>query len=98
MTLADLKGTLDIFVRELFGQEPARAAAGLTAVAGAPELGGSAVLRGDLPLGVPDDHPVHAPYGPNVWPDDTVADFKPAIVLVNDRNQPVGHPDLHVAR
>ena len=27
-----------------------------------------------------------------------LADFKPAIVLVNDRNQPVGHPDLHVAR
>ena len=27
-----------------------------------------------------------------------LADFKPAIVLVNERNQPVGHPDLHVAR
>ena len=27
-----------------------------------------------------------------------LSDFKPAIVLVNERNQPVGHPDLHVAR
>lgn len=25
-------------------------------------------------------------------------DFKPAIVLVDERNRPVGHPDLHVAR
>jgi isopenicillin N synthase-like dioxygenase len=25
---------------------------------------------------VPDDHPVHRPYGPNVWPDDTVAGFR----------------------
>ena len=30
--------------------------------------------------------------------EEELADFKPAIVLVNDRNQPVGHPDLHVAR
>jgi isopenicillin N synthase-like dioxygenase len=29
--------------------------------------------------GVPDDHPGHAPYGPNLWPDDTVADFQPAM-------------------
>ncbi len=29
--------------------------------------------------GVPDDHPVHAPYGPNLWPDDTVTDFQPAM-------------------
>lgn len=29
--------------------------------------------------GVPDDHPVHAPYGPNLWPDDTVPDFQPAM-------------------
>lgn len=29
--------------------------------------------------GVPDDHPVHAPYGPNVWPDDTVAGFRPVM-------------------
>jgi len=25
-------------------------------------------------------------------------DFKPAIVLVDERNRPMGHPDLHVAR
>ncbi len=25
---------------------------------------------------VPDDHPVHRPYGPNVWPDDDVPDFR----------------------
>lgn len=25
---------------------------------------------------VPDDHPVHRPYGPNVWPDDTVPEFR----------------------
>lgn len=30
-------------------------------------------------VAVPDDHPVHAPYGPNIWPDDTVADFRPAM-------------------
>ena len=30
--------------------------------------------------------------------EEELADFKPAIVLVNDRNQPVGHPDLHLAR
>ena len=30
--------------------------------------------------------------------EEELAGFKPAIVLVNDRNQPVGHPDLHVAR
>ena len=30
--------------------------------------------------------------------EEELADFKPAIVLVNDRNQPVGHPDLHVAK
>ncbi|HUR49412.1 MAG TPA: aspartate 1-decarboxylase [Acidimicrobiales bacterium] len=30
--------------------------------------------------------------------EEELADFKPAIVLVNERNQPVGHPDLHVAR
>ncbi len=29
--------------------------------------------------GVPDDHPVHRPYGPNLWPDDTVADFRAAM-------------------
>jgi len=29
--------------------------------------------------------------------EEELADFKPAIVLVNERNQPVGHPDLHVA-
>jgi len=28
---------------------------------------------------VPDDHPVHGPYGPNVWPDDVVADFRPVM-------------------
>lgn len=30
--------------------------------------------------------------------EEELAGFKPAIVLVNERNQPVGHPDLHVAR
>ena len=30
--------------------------------------------------------------------EEELADFKPSIVLVNERNQPVGHPDLHVAR
>jgi aspartate 1-decarboxylase len=25
-------------------------------------------------------------------------EFKPAIVLVDERNRPIGHPDLHVAR
>ena len=30
--------------------------------------------------------------------EEELADFKPAIVLVNERNQPVGYPDLHVAR
>jgi isopenicillin N synthase-like dioxygenase len=29
--------------------------------------------------GVPDDHPVHRPYGPNLWPDEVVADFQPAL-------------------
>lgn len=29
--------------------------------------------------GVPDDHPVHRPFGPNLWPDDTVADFRPVM-------------------
>jgi isopenicillin N synthase-like dioxygenase len=29
--------------------------------------------------GVPDQHPVHAPFGPNLWPDDTVPDFQPAM-------------------
>jgi isopenicillin N synthase-like dioxygenase len=28
--------------------------------------------------GVPDTHPVHAPYGPNLWPDE-IADFRPAM-------------------
>ena len=30
--------------------------------------------------------------------EEELAGFKPSIVLVNERNQPVGHPDLHVAR
>ena len=30
--------------------------------------------------------------------EEELADFKPAIVLVNEQNQPVGHPDLHIAR
>lgn len=29
--------------------------------------------------GVPDDHPVHGPYGPNLWPDDSVAEFQPVM-------------------
>jgi isopenicillin N synthase-like dioxygenase len=29
---------------------------------------------------VGDDHPVHAPYGPNVWPDADVAEFRPTMV------------------
>jgi len=28
---------------------------------------------------VPDAHEVHAPYGPNVWPDDVVAQFQPVM-------------------
>ena len=28
---------------------------------------------------VPDDHEVHRPYGPNVWPDDVVAEFRPVM-------------------
>ena len=30
--------------------------------------------------------------------EEELAGFRPAIVLVDDRNQPVGHPDLHVAK
>jgi isopenicillin N synthase-like dioxygenase len=30
-------------------------------------------------VGVPDDHPVHRPFGPNVWPDDDVADFRASL-------------------
>ncbi|MCA9678802.1 MAG: isopenicillin N synthase family oxygenase [Myxococcales bacterium] len=29
---------------------------------------------------VPDDHPVHAPFGPNVWPDDDVPEFRATLV------------------
>jgi isopenicillin N synthase-like dioxygenase len=28
---------------------------------------------------VPDDHEVHRPFGPNLWPDDDVADFRPVM-------------------
>ena len=31
---------------------------------------------------VPNDHPVHAPYGPNLWPDDTVPLFRPAMTAL----------------
>ena len=30
--------------------------------------------------------------------EEELAGFRPAIVLVDDRNRPVGHPDLHVAK
>jgi len=30
-------------------------------------------------VGVPDDHPVHGPYGPNVWPDADVAELRDAM-------------------
>ena len=30
--------------------------------------------------------------------EEELASFKPSIVLVNERNHPVGHPDLHVAK
>ncbi|MBW3536143.1 MAG: aspartate 1-decarboxylase [Actinobacteria bacterium] len=30
--------------------------------------------------------------------EEELADFRPAIVLVDERNRPVGHPDLHIAR
>lgn len=29
--------------------------------------------------GVPDEHPVHRPFGPNLWPDEVVEDFRPAL-------------------
>ncbi len=29
---------------------------------------------------VPDDHPVHRPYGPNVWPDADVAEFRATMI------------------
>jgi isopenicillin N synthase-like dioxygenase len=31
---------------------------------------------------VADDHPVHAPYGPNLWPDDVVPEFRPVMTAL----------------
>jgi isopenicillin N synthase-like dioxygenase len=31
---------------------------------------------------VPDTHPVHAPYGPNLWPDEVVPAFRPAMTAL----------------
>jgi isopenicillin N synthase-like dioxygenase len=40
--------------------------------------------------GVPDEHPVHRPYGPNVWPDDEVPDFRPSLVELYRRLDELG--------
>jgi isopenicillin N synthase-like dioxygenase len=31
---------------------------------------------------VPDEHPVHAPFGPNVWPDDAVPELRPVMTAL----------------
>jgi isopenicillin N synthase-like dioxygenase len=40
--------------------------------------------------GVPDDHPVHRPYGANLWPDDEVPDFRPAMTELYRRLDELG--------
>jgi isopenicillin N synthase-like dioxygenase len=41
-------------------------------------------------VGVPDDHPVHAPYGPNVWPDDVVPSFRRVMSALYQRLDALG--------
>jgi isopenicillin N synthase-like dioxygenase len=45
-------------------------------------------------VGVPDDHPVHRPYGPNLWPAE-VADFEPAMSELYRRLDALGATLLH---
>jgi len=40
--------------------------------------------------GVPDDHPVHRPYGPNPWPDDVVPSFQPVMSALYQRLDALG--------
>jgi isopenicillin N synthase-like dioxygenase len=39
---------------------------------------------------VADDHPVHRPYGPNLWPDDDVPDFRPTMMELYRRLDGLG--------
>jgi isopenicillin N synthase-like dioxygenase len=39
---------------------------------------------------VPDDHPVHARYGANIWPDADLADFRPAMTALYEALDQVG--------
>ena len=39
---------------------------------------------------VPDEHPVHLPYGPNLWPDDDVPDFRPTMMELYRRLDGLG--------
>lgn len=41
-------------------------------------------------VGVPDDHAVHRPYGPNLWPDDDVPAFRRAIGALYQRLDALG--------
>ncbi len=41
-------------------------------------------------VGVPDDHPVHRPYGPNLWPDAEVPAFRRAIGALYQRLDALG--------
>jgi isopenicillin N synthase-like dioxygenase len=41
-------------------------------------------------VGVADDHPVHAPFGPNLWPDDTIAQFRPIMTALYERLDQLG--------
>ncbi len=41
-------------------------------------------------VGVADDHPVHRPYGPNLWPDDEVPDFRHAMTELYRRLDALG--------
>ncbi|MBP6628603.1 MAG: isopenicillin N synthase family oxygenase [Kofleriaceae bacterium] len=40
--------------------------------------------------GVPDDHPVHRPYGPNFWPDDLVPEFRATMSELYQRLDALG--------
>lgn len=39
---------------------------------------------------VPDDHPVHRPFGPNVWPDPDVPGFRPAMTRLYEGLESLG--------
>ena len=41
-------------------------------------------------VGVPDTHPVHGPYGPNVWPDDLVPSFRAVMTELYRRLDALG--------